>query len=347
MIAREYQYMKSRIIILLIIIGILPLSAQDELSKVATGMGQFLKIGAGARGTALGDAYSALTTDVTALYWNPAGILKTGRPAIALGRTALFADITYDFLGVVYPVNENNSIGISVLYLNSGEMELTTIEEPEGSGQNFDAASYAIGLSLARRLTERFDLGLTVKLVTERLWREQASTLAFDVGSQFDTGIYGMKLGMSLTNFGGKMKLDGPDLDQNYTNENTGAEYEAGSRLKTEEWPIPLIFRLGIAVDLLGKNSEVVQNDLHRLTLCLEGNDPVDHILRYNMGMEYEWNELIALRAGYKNNYDAADFTAGFGFDFNKIGLNARLDYALNDYGILGYVHNYSLQFMF
>jgi hypothetical protein len=339
--------MRYRILIALLIFGITPLLAQNELSKVATGMGQFLKLGAGARGTALGDAYSAISTDVSALYWNPAGIQKTGHPAIAVARTALFAGITYDFFGVVYPIDAQTTTGFSVLYLNSGDMELTTIENPEGSGQTFDAASYAFGFSVARRLTDRFDLGITVKIITERLWREKASALAFDVGSQFDTGIYGMKLGMSLTNFGGKMKLDGPDLNDNFMNKSTGAGYEGGVRYKTEEWPIPLIFRLGFAVDLLGAKSDLIRNEMNRLTLCLEGNDPVDHYLRYNMGLEYEWIEMFALRAGYKNNYDEADFTAGFGFDFNKIGLNARLDYALNNYGILGYVHNYSLQFMF
>ncbi len=339
--------MKLKNIILFILIGSLPLLAQTELSKVATSMGQFLKIGAGARGTALGDAYTPLVKDVSAMYWNPAGLQKIGRTSVGVSRTQLYAGITVDYLGASVPVDPSTTIGVSVLYLNSGEMDLTTIEEPEGTGQTFDAASSALGLSVARSLTDRFDLGITIKYITERLFREEATTIAFDIGSQFDTGIYGMKLGMSLTNFGGKMKLDGPDLDRNYENEETSTSYSAGARLKTEEWPIPLVFRLGVSADLLGPESEVMKDEKNRLTLILEGNDPVDNLLRYNLGLEYEWNTVFALRVGYKDNYDEAKWTAGFGMDFSKFGIDARIDYAFNDYGLLGYVHNYSLEFMF
>ena len=339
--------MKLKNIIVIILIGSMPLFAQTELSKVATSMAQFLKLGAGARGTAMGDAYTSHVKDISAMYWNPAGMQKIDGNAVGLSRTQLFAGITLDYLGAVYSVDASTSIGVSVLYLNSGEMDLNTIAEPEGTGQTFDAASTALGISVARSLTDRFDLGVTIKLVTERLYREEASTLAFDVGSQFDTGIYGMKLGMSLANFGGKMKLDGPDLDRPYYNENTDADYEAGSRLKTEEWPIPLVFRLGIAADIMGSNSEIIKDEHNRITVVIEGNDPVDHYLRYNFGMEYEWNEVFALRAGHKGNYDEAKWTAGFGMDFSKLGVDARLDYAFNDYGMLGPVHNYSIEFKF
>jgi len=339
--------MKIKHIIIGLLLFSLPAVAQDELSKVATSMGQFLKLGAGARGTALGDAYTSLTNDVSAMYWNPAGIQKIGHPALGVARTQLYAGITYNYLGLTYPVNANTTIGVSVLYLNSGDMELTTIDEPEGTGQTFDAASTGIGFTVSRHLTPRFDLGITVRYISERLYREEASTIAFDIGSQFDTGIYGIKLGMALLNFGGKMKLDGPDLDLEYINDRTGTEYDAGSRLKTEEWPIPLIYRMGISVDILGANSEIIKDEKNRLTAVLEANDPTDHFLRYNTGLEYEWSKFIAFRLGYKLNYDEARFTAGLGMDFSQFGINARLDYAFNDYGILGYVHNYSFEFGF
>lgn len=324
-----------------------PLLAQNELSKVATGTAQFLKLGAGARGTALGDAYTAMVQDVSAMYWNPAGLQKIGKISLGVAQTDLYAGITYNFLGVSVPINSVNSIGVSVLHVSSGDMELTRVEDPMGTGEFFDTGHTAVGLSFARSLTERFDLGITLKYISERLYREQASTIAFDIGSQFDTGIYGLKIGMLLANFGGKMKFDGPDLNTPISNPTTGASYDAGGRLKTEEWPLPLIFRLGMMIDLLGGDSKIIQSQKNRLTLAMEGNDPVDHYLHYNFGLEYEWNQILALRAGYKSQYDAADYTAGFGLDFRKIGVNARLDYSFNNYGILGYVHNYSLEFHF
>ena len=321
--------------------------AQDDFSKVATGTAQFLKLGAGARGTALGDAYSALVNDATAMYWNPAGIQKVQHIALSASRTYLFADINYDFLGVVIPMDENTSIGVSVLYLSSGDIERTTIDEPEGTGDTFDTGHSSIGITIARSLTQRFDLGVTIKYISERLFREEASTIAFDVGSQFDTGIYGIKLGMVLSNFGGKMKFDGPDLNRPITNDQTNIRYDNGGRWKTEEWPIPLLFRLGIRTDLLGRDSELIYSESNRITLLLEGNDPIDHVLRYNLGLEYEWNSMLALRAGYKINYDEADVTAGVGFDFSNLGFDLKIDYAFNNYGLLGYVHNYTLEFRF
>jgi hypothetical protein len=344
---QECGFMKIKNILVLLLIPCLSLFAQNELSKVGTSMGQFLKLGAGAQGTALGDAYTAMTKDITALYWNPAGIQKIGKRTLGIARTNLFAGITYDFLGVAMPVNSNTTIGLSVLYLNSGDIEMTTIAEPEGTGTTFTAASTALGITVARRLTDRFDLGITIKYISERLFREKASTIAFDIGSQFDTGIYGMKLGMCLANFGGKMKLDGPDLSMDKTNDETGITYDGGARWKTVDWPIPLVFRLGVSDELVGPQGALMKSTRHRFTASIEANDPTDFYLRYNYGMEYEWNKIIALRVGYKANYDEADFTAGVGIDFSKIGLNARLDYAFNNYGILGYVHNYSFQFFF
>lgn len=339
--------MKIKTILILTLIFTMPVFAQKEFSKVATSTAQFLKLGAGARGTALGDAYTALTKDVTAMYWNPAGIRKIDRLSVGASQTDLFAGIKLNFIGGVYPIDENSSVGLSVLYLSSGDMDVTTVSDPEGTGETFDSFHSALGITYAKRLTQRFDLGITVKYISERLHREEATTLAFDIGSQFDTGIYGIKIGMTLANFGGKMKFDGPDLNIPVENEGTGTDYDSGARLKTEEWPIPLVFRMGVTVDVLGGDSEFYKNEENRLTVCLEGNDPIDHYTHYNFGLEYEWNNIIALRAGYKSEYDEADYTAGLGLDFSRIGINARLDYAFNNYGLLGYVHNYSFEFFF
>ncbi|HGY55522.1 MAG TPA: PorV/PorQ family protein [Caldithrix abyssi] len=339
--------MKLKVVLSILLLLSIGAFAQDDFSKVGTGTAQFLKLGAGARGTALGDAYSALVNDATAMYWNPSGIQKVNQFALSVSRTYLFAGINYDFLGAVIPIDNNTSVGVSVLYLSSGDIERTTIEDPEGTGDTFDTGHSAIGITVARSLTTRFDLGVTIKYISERLFREEASTIAFDIGSQFDTGIYGIKLGMVLSNFGGKMKFDGPDLNQPIENDQTSIRYENGGRWKTEEWPIPLLFRLGVRTDLLGAESEFMYSESNRLTLLLEGNDPIDHVLRYNIGMEYEWNAMLAFRAGYKINYDQADITAGVGFDLTRLGINLKIDYAFNNYGLLGYVHNYTLEFKF
>jgi hypothetical protein len=317
---------------------------QGELSKVGTGMAQFLKLSVGARAAALADAYSTAANDVTSLFWNPAGIQQIPRFGFAVSRYQLYADITHNFAGFVIPLNYNTKLGLHFIYLSSGDIEITTIDSPNGTGETYNTSNISAGLTISRRLTERFLLGFTVKYVSEKIYNESGSTFAFDVGSQFNTGIYGLKLGMALTNFGGKIQLTGPDLDITTENPVTGGSTVSGGRLQTSSWPIPLTYRLGIMMDIFGPNSEIAVAEKHRLTMMVDGNDPVDHYLRFNTGVEYEWNRILALRGGYRFNYDEATYTLGAGLNFNMGRFNTlQIDYAFGDFGLLGYVHQYAL----
>jgi hypothetical protein len=335
-------------IVLMILLSTSLIFSQDELSKVGTGMAQFLKLAVGGRGAALGDAYAAAANDVTALYWNPAGIQQIPNYSFGLSRYQLFADINLNFAGLVIPLGANTRLGVHLIYLGSGDIEITTVDNPEGTGEFYNTSNTSVGLTLSRRLTERFSLGVTAKYIQERIYNESGSTFAFDVGSQFNTGIYGLKLGMALTNFGGRMQLDGPDLDLATINPTTGSVQLSGGRYETEDWPIPLTYRLGVMMDLLGPNSQISQNQAHRVTMMLEGNDPVDHYLRYNAGLEYEWNRVVALRGGYKMNYDEATYTLGAGLNINMGSQSMfHVDYAFGNFGLLGYVHQYSVLISF
>ncbi|GAB4335517.1 MAG: hypothetical protein Kow0037_15510 [Calditrichia bacterium] len=331
----------------ILLLSISTVFAADELSKVGTTMVQFLKIGVSGRGTAMGNAYVAGANDVSALVWNPAGIQQIGKRSFGISHTQLYAGITHNFVGISMPLDGATSVGFSLVNLNSGDIEVTTIEEPQGTGEKYTTSDLMVGFSVARRLTDRFTLGVTFKYIEEKLYHEKASTIAFDIGSQFDTGIYGMRLGMALQNFGGKMQLDGSDLDIPLTDPNTGFDQTSGARIQTAEWPIPLIYRMGIFMDLVGPKSEIMQNSQHQFTIAMEANDPIDHYLRYNFGAEYEWNGMFALRGGYKLNYDEATYSFGAGFKFNMSGTMVQLDYSFNNYGLLDYVHQYSFSFAF
>lgn len=338
---------KSTIAILIILLGFSLVFSGDELSKVGTTMVQFLKLGVSGRGTSMGNAYVAAANDVSALVWNPAGIQQIGKRAFGISHTQLYADIQLNFLGFSTPVGTAGTFGFSVVNLNSGEIELTTIDQPNGTGETYNSTDLMAGLSYARRLTDRFVLGVTFKYIEEKIYHEKASTVAFDIGSQFDTGIYGMKLGMALQNFGGKMHLDGPDLDFPVDDPVTGYHNSIGGRIETADWPIPLVYRMGVAMDLIGPHSQVMSNSKNQLTVTMEANDPVDHYLRYNFGAEYEWNGMFALRGGYKMNYDEATYSLGAGFKVNMGGTLVQLDYSFNNYGLLDYVHQYSFMFAF
>ncbi|MBW6457769.1 MAG: PorV/PorQ family protein, partial [FCB group bacterium] len=236
-------------------------------------------------------------------------------------------------------------LGASVTYLNSGEMEVTSLRFPDGSGEFFYVSNLAIGLSYARKLTDRLSIGATAKFVHETIWREKASAFGFDIGSQFDTGIKGIHLGMAITNFSTKMKFDGPDLNIDVDTDPTyDGNPNTPARLNTLEWSLPLVFRMGIMTDVMGPRSEFITNMKHRVTVYFDANDPLDNVLRFNTGLEYSFQEILALRAGYHLNYDTANFSAGVGLNLELNNMPLNIDYAIVSYGVLGFVNQVSIQ---
>lgn len=349
-----------------------PLQSQD-VTKVATTIGTFLKLDVGARAASVGGAYVALANDATTMAWNPAGMAAVGRNSLAVSHSLLYAGISHSYIGYVRPLNSSNYVGISLIYLNSGEMEVTTVEFDEGLGEYFIVSDLVLGISYARKMTDFLSLGVTVKYIREQIYREVAQTFAFDIGSYFNTGVAATILGMSITNFGGEMKLDGPDLEIPLENTTTGLEIEGGSRYSTEKWPLPLTFRMGIRTDFLGGINQTHISRDHRLSFLANASDPLDHTMRISIGMEYEWRKIVSVRMGKKYNgwrrYTFAEYQDDDQqnayveypvYDENgKLSLEGlafgagihygflQFDYALVNFGLLNFVHQLSLQIQF
>ncbi len=277
----------------------------DDFSKVATSMGQFLKLEYGAAGAALGGAYTALASGPASMAWNPAGISSTTGAELYMSNNELYAGITNSYLGFTIPMGGGNTVGIVAQYMTSGDMEVTTLDFPDGTGEQFQATGLALGVAFARQLTDRLSVGVTSKMIREQIYRETASTFAFDVGSNFDLGIYGLVLGMSIQNFGVGGRFDGPDLNQPLdVNDDLQSSPTVTTRLLTEEWPLPLVFRAGLRMDVIGGNSVWLPTAVHRLSILADANDPFDSVLRGALGFEYAWDDLLFVRGGYKLKYE-------------------------------------------
>ena len=134
----------------------------EDITRVGTTAAPFLKIPVGARSVALSGAYTGLVDDATALYWNPAGIARIDRITVALNHAELFAGITHDFVGMVFPMGQN-VFGVSFIMLNSGDIEVTTVDEPMGTGESYSVSNIAAGLSFSRQLTDKFSVGFYCK----------------------------------------------------------------------------------------------------------------------------------------------------------------------------------------
>ena len=207
-----------------------------DTNKSGTAAAQFLKIGVGARAMGLGGAIVASSEDAYSLYWNPAGITKVKRITLATSHTEWFSDIRHDFLSLVIPVTLTSSVGLNVVVLNMGDMEVTTIDDPHGTGEFFGASDIALGATYALRVTNFFSLGFTGKYIQQSIYNEKASTFALDVGSVLDVPFYGLRLGMNFSNFGGKLQMDGRDLTREFDlNPNNTLNVGVETRLKTEK----------------------------------------------------------------------------------------------------------------
>jgi Uncharacterised protein family (UPF0164) len=335
----------KKLIIILIVIAFQTAGFAGDFSKVGTAAAQFLKIGVGARAMGLGGSFTALANDVSTLYWNPAGITNFSGFSLAVTHTEWFADISHDFAGIVYPLSSSDVIALHVIALNTGEQEVTTVTQPEGTGIYYDVSDLAIGLSYARALTDRFSVGLTVKYIQQNLYNESANTFAIDMGTYLRTGFHDLIIAMNMSNFGGNMQLDGRDLITiTDVNNQVSGNYNPDARLKTEPWPLPLTFRVGVAMNFVGGDDPIIASDQNRFTLAVDGVHPNDNTEKVNVGGEYAWNEMVFARVGYRINYDVEKWTFGVGLKMNIGSQCVGFDYALIDFHDLGKISQFSLE---
>jgi len=288
-----------------------------EVTKVGTTAIGFLAIDVGSRATAMGGAYVAVASDATAMFWNPAGISTIKNPQAMFQYAKWIADLKFNYIAAVIPVASVGSFGINVTSLTMDDMERTTIENPDGTGEMFSAGSYALGFSYARNLTDRFSIGFNFKYLNESIYNSSASGIAFNIGTLFTTQLNEMKIGMSITNYGPKVQMSGHDLltqtDIDPTVEGNNENLNAD--LKTDEFDLPLIFRVGISIDILkgaGNSNFILSAD------ALHPNDDVESL---NLGAEYIFNDLVSLRTGYASLF-AKD-------SFQGLSLGAGLNYVI------------------
>ncbi len=335
-------------IVLLVSVWFYPLPAQfvSDVSNVGTTAAPFLEIGVGARAIGMGGAFVATANDASALYWNVAGIAQLKRPEVLFVRTNWLADIRFDYAGAVLPLGGYGSLGASLTSLSMGEMMVRTVEEPEGTGERFSASDMALAVSYGFHLTDRFSFGITAKYIYQRIWKETAQGFAVDVGTLFRTGLKGLRIGAALSNFGTDMQMGGDNLLVYHDIDpyKLGNNDRIFAELKTDKWPLPLIFQAGMAI-------EPWETEKQRLTLAVDALHPIDNTESINVGMEYAFREQFFLRGGYRNLFlrDAEEgFTLGAGFHIRFLGnFRVQLDYAYADFGRLQNVQRFSINVAF
>lgn len=344
--------MKKILILAILITAAIPLLAQKPI-RVGTTAAEFLTIGYGSAGCAMGDAYVGVVDDISGVYWNPAGLSAMQGSQAMFAYQPWIAGINTFILSAGIKVPNMGVIAVSAFGVNYGNMDVTTVEDQNGTGETFSPKDYAFVLSYGRKLAQWFGFGASAKYVTSQIWHESASAMAFDFGVRINTPFLapsgnsekGMTLGMSVSNYGTAMKYDGLDMLRSYDiNPSESGNYQ-DSKVKFEgdRWELPLIFRIGIAVT-------PIEFTHHSLTLAMDALHVNNNNESVNIGAQYTLNApgfgKIRLRGGYRALFlEDSEFGATFGIGLVKQYMqnkNVMIDLAYRDVGIFGMFPTFS-----
>lgn len=314
-------------------------------SKVGTTAANFLTIPVGPRATGMGGAFVAVANDATTAYWNAGGLSRLPGNEFSVVHSEWLVNTNLNWLGLAIKLDGENTIGLSVNQLAYGSEAITTVDQPNGTGQSWDAQDIAFSLSYARNLTDRFSIGGSVKYIQQRIYNESASAFALDIGLLFTTQLKGLKIGMNIANFGTEMQMSGEDLMQpvDIDPAHTGNNDNLVADMGTDSWTLPLIFTVGLGMD-------AIQTEDWRVTLATDAIYPNNQSSYLNLGTEVNWSNLVSLRVGYNSLFKTAaeeGLTAGVGLNYNFGPLSARVDYSYMNFGIFKQISKYSLSVSF
>jgi hypothetical protein len=257
------------------------------------GAGQLL-INPWARSNGLGGANSASLTGLEAQFWNVGGLAHTKGSEIIFSNTTWLKGTGTNIaaFGISQKLGENGGVlGLSVVSFSYGEMEITTVAQPDGGIGTFSPSQSNVNLSYAKTFSNSIYGGINIKFISESTSDTHASTLAIDAGIQYVTGKHDeIKFGVALKNVGGNMSYEGDGLSfrgfvPGQVNALTVEQRSAGFEL-------PSLIRIGFSYDIfLGDKSTLTPS--YTFTSNSFTND------QHSTGIEFKWSKFLVLRAGY------------------------------------------------
>jgi hypothetical protein len=306
----------------------------EDFNKAGRTVMQFVKIGIGGRQTGMGESTIAAVRDVNSMFWNPAAISGIENTEASVSYNRWFGGMNYYAGAAGIRIPDIGIVSIGFANLDYGQIQEALVKGRGTSadtrtGSTFTGGNMLFGLTLAHEFSDQLSLGVTAKYLREKLYTYASSAFAFDVGTYYDTDFMGIRFGMSFQNFGESVSY----LDQ-------------GAR--EEGYDLPLVFRIGAAVDILGPaHSAFTTDEDHRLLLSFEALNTNDFGERYHVGGEYTFMGFLHFRGGYRFNYDEGNLSLGFGVERRFAGFMLRLDYSYVSYEFLESPHRISLSFAF
>lgn len=348
---------------------------ESDNTAYGTTAAEFLLFHPSARGAALGGGFAALSTDVSSIWYNPAGLSQMDRPGMVASTMNYVADTRYSWVGVGLPFSGGSrAVGLSFTNFGFGDQPVYTVEDPQGlSEEVYSVSQTALGLTYSQQFSDRFSAGLTGKFINDRLGDVSGRAFAVDFGTSFHATVGGrpLRAAFVIQNLGSTLQHDGKALDAEVIREPPldqppVPQEPATARLQSKQWGLPVMFRVSLAYDAFA-------TPMGRFSMLGEFTQPNNSDPGFNFGGEYSLNLGqsgfgIAGRVGFTyapdNNFDPAGptspdyagfdstvdgegmdgFSAGGGVRWQsrgRIGLN--FDYAYRSLGLLGGVNMISV----
>ncbi len=333
----------------------------EGLSGVGTRAAEFLTIPVGPRGVAMGGAFSAAADDISAIWWNPAGLGFLEKKEVFLTVIERPLDVRYACGAVAVPLWDKRLVlGTFLSVLSSGDQEITTETQPEGTGAFYSAYSLSAGGVITYNFSDRFSAGLTVKNVHEDIFGLTQDAVAFDMGTNYHEQVLGIpvRLAFTLTNLGTNMRFGGDKLSADidpediYPGSDVGRQSRQGLR-RTSAFPLPTSFRIAVS-------AEPISGEVNRLITAFEvaenSNLPMSAALGAEFTRRVNARGAASLRLGWSIQQDETGLSgserlrglsAGGGYSYRLYNLTIRADYAYRSLGLLNGNHTYSLSFQF
>ncbi|MFA6542264.1 MAG: PorV/PorQ family protein [Bacteroidota bacterium] len=314
---------------------IIALSIQSSAqTKTGTTVGQFLLIEPSAKTAGMGNTGVAMSSEAMSFYFNPASLGAMQTSSAAFTHNNWFADISLDFFATTVKVSEASSVALSISSLNSGDIAVRTVEQPQGTGEQYTVSDYAIGLGYGQKITDKFSAGFQITYFQETIWHSSLSAFAVNFGTLYQITADGLQLGASISNFGARAKYNGRDLRIRYDLDPTrnGDNSNLPAELYMDEFSLPVVFRVGFAYPIVLNESNVVH-------LAVDAFHPSDNSESMSFGGEYVFLNTFAFRAGYQHLFQKdseVGLTLGGGIMWDVANYILHVDYGWNTHLHLG-----------
>ncbi len=306
----------------------------------------YLAISLGARESAMGNASVASVSGTQGIFYNPGSLTELQGFGLVMNHVSWIADTRVYGFGVAYGMDGYGTIGVDLVYMDYGEIIGTQRVDKSVNERGFiftgdlNISDYAVGLAYAYPVNDLFSFGVKYKFIHENLGnadivvkedpplsgnyeyetREwQINHWGFDFGAYYKVGYKDLVVGVAFQNYSSDMKY------------------------WTEVFQLPLVLRMGMAMDL-AKVMWADQSDIE-INTTFDVLHPIDYTERVHVGTELVYSKMFALRAGYKFNYDVEDFSFGVGIKFDFEGYKGSFDYSYTNAEYFDSINRFSLNF--